>query len=462
MKMLLVLSYCLLSLPASAQELLSTAEDRQDIALTLYGDNLALVRDRRQLQLPFGPTRLAFADVSAQIRPETVRLYADPQVMVLSQNFAFDVISPENLLERSVGQEIGVARINPATGEEIRRQATLLSVVDGRAVFRIGTRIETEGPLNPWRIFFDEVPQGLRERPTLILELETTEFGEHTLDLVYLSGGLSWQADYVATLAEGQESLDLQAWATLNNTSGATYPNARVQLVAGEVQQVRQDKVAPQRLEMRAMAEPAVQEEKFFEYHLYTLERPITLTDKQTKQMLFWQAETTPVEKEYRLNVPAVYYRQQAEVQDLKVSAMLRFTNQQPALGRPLPGGVVRLYQRDMDGTTQFIGEDRIDHTPEGQELTLEAGRVFDITARRRQTDFNRLSREVTESAWEIEIHNAKSEPVTVQVIEHLPGDWEIVEESLPHTKKSAQQIRWNVPVPATGKAMLSYRVRIR
>lgn len=462
MKILLALLFCLPGMVALAQEIPSTAEDRLDIALTLYNDDLALVRDRRQLQLPFGPLSLAFADVSAQIRPQTVRLYADPQLLVVSQNFAFDVISPENLLAGSVGQEIGVSRINPATGDEIHRQATLLSVTNGRAVFRLGTRIETEGPLNPWRITFDDLPEGLRERPTLVLDLETTEFGEYTLDLAYLSGGLSWQADYVATLAGGQESLELLAWATLSNTSGATYPNARVQLVAGDVQQVRQDRAAPQRVEMRAMAEPAAQEEKLFEYHLYTLERPITLADKQTKQVLFWQAETIPVDKEYRLKVPAVYYREQAEAQDLKVSAVLRFTNQQPALGRPLPGGVVRLYQRDTAGTTQFIGEDRIDHTPEGRELTLEAGRVFDITARRRQTDFNRLSREVSESAWEIEIHNAKSESVTVQVIENLPGDWEIVEESLPHTKKSAQQVRWDVPVPAEGKAVLSYRVRIR
>lgn len=462
MKILLCLLCCLLGGAAMAQEILSTAEDRQGIALTLYGDNLALVRDSRRLQLPAGIGRLAFADISAQIRPETARLYTDGQVRVRAQNFDFDLISPQTLLQRSVGQEIGVARIDPATGEEIRERATLLSVADGRAVFRVGQRIETEGPLNPWRIFFDDLPSGLRERPTLVLELETAGFDEYTLELAYLSRGLSWQTDYVATLSEGQESLDLLAWATLNNTSGAGYRNAQVQLVAGEVQQVREDKVGPQHLEMRTMAEPAVQEEKVFEYHLYTLERPITLADQQTQQVLLLQAGSVPVDKEYRLRVPAVYYRQVPEVQELAVSAVLRFDNKKPALGRPLPAGVVRLYQRDTAGGTQFIGEDRIDHIPAGRELTLEAGSVFDITARRRQTDFNRLSREVTESAWEIEIHNAKAEPVTVQVLENLPGDWEIVNESLPHTKKSAQQIQWSVPVPATGKAVLNYRVRIR
>lgn len=444
---------------AEPTELKSTAADQQSVALTVYNHDLALVKDTRKLRLPQGVSRLAFADVSARIRPETARLYGDLQV--LEQNFDFDLLSPQKLLEKYVGRTIGLVRTHPQTGEEKREQGELLSVAEGQVVFRVGDRIETGGPQAPWRFVFDEVPANLRERPTLTMLIDSPTAVERPVELAYLTGGLSWKADYVATLAG--DKLDLNGWVTLTNASGAGYRDARLQLLAGDVQQVAPPEA--KFMDRRVMAAPAaapMQQEALFEYHLYTLARPTTIADRQTKQVLLLQAEGVPVRREYRIDVDEAYETYDAGEQELKTQVWLRFNNERPALGQPLPAGVLRFYQRDQAGGTQFIGEQRIDHTPEGRELQLNVGNAFDITATRRQTDFRKGYGQEQEARWEVQVFNAKAEPAQVNVLAHFPGEWKILEESAPHEQQDAATARWTVTVPAKGKTILTYKAWMR
>jgi len=445
----------------AADELRTTAADQQTVSLTVYNGDLALVRDARRLRLAAGELRLAFADVSAQIRPETARLYGGARV--LEQSFDFDLLTPETLLEKYVGREVGLVRSHPTTGDERVERGTLLSVAGGSPVFRFGDRIETAGPNLPWRFVFQDVPADLRERPTLTMLLHSAEAADTDLELAYLTGGLSWQADYVATLAEGGEQMDLAGWVTLTNASGASYRDAQVQLLAGEVNLVRQ--VGPERMRAMAMAEPAVADvarESLFEYHLYTLARPTTVLDRQTKQVALLQAENIGLEREYRVDASGPFHGDYGDERRLPVLTVLAFHNEAPALGEPLPAGVLRFYQRDSAGRAQFIGESAIGHTAEGERVEAALGAAFDLSADARQTDYRRGYGEEHESAWEVELRSAKDVPVTVAITASFPGEWLVVDESAPHARVSAGSARWRLQVPAKGKATLSYRVRLR
>ena len=461
MNSLLILLLLLIPWTAMAEptEFQSNATDQQGLALTVYNHDLAMVRDTRKLHLPQGLAKLAFADVSARIRPETARLYGELQV--LEQNFDYDLLSPQKLLEKYVGREIGLVRVHPQTGEEKREQGKLLSVVEDQVVFRFGDRIETGGPHTPWRFVFDDVPANLRERPTLTMLVDSPDASERQVELAYLTSGLSWKADYVATLAG--DSMDLTGWVTLSNTSGVSYRNAHLQLLAGDVNQVTEPEMKrPARALAMEAAKAPMQREELFEYHLYTLERPTTVADQQTKQVLLLQADKVPVNREYRIDAGGSYYTFQADKQELSAQVVLHFKNERPALGEPLPAGIIRFYQRDRAGATQFIGEQRIDHTPEGRELELSVGNAFDITATRRQTGFRKGYGEEREASWEVEVFNAKSEPVQVQVLAKFPGEWKVLEESQPHELQSASTARWTVAVPARGKTLLSYKIWMR
>ena len=462
--MIRILLLPLLLLPiaimAEMTELKSSAADQQALALTVYNTDLALIRDTRNVRLPQGISPLAFADVSAKIRPETARLYGD--LTVLEQNFDYDLLSPQKLLEKYVGREIGLVRTHPETGEDKLERGTLLSVAEGGVVFRFEDRIETGGHGAPWRFVFDQVPDNLRERPTLTMLVDSPDDQERSVELAYLTSGLSWKADYVATLRDGG-TMDLTGWVTLNNTSGAGYPNAHLQLLAGDVGRVAQPRGQLKRMEVAMAADAApMSEEALFEYHLYTLERPTTIADRQTKQVLLMQAGAVPVEREYWIDASGYYHAMRADKRELNAQVMLRFKNEKPALGQPLPAGIVRFYQQDGAGAIQFIGENRIDHTPEGRDLELKVGNAFDITATQRQTEFRKGYGNERESAWEVEVFNAKPEPVEVQVRAGFPGEWKVLQESLPHERPSASTARWRVAVPAKSRTVLSYKVWMR
>ncbi|HRK77374.1 MAG TPA: DUF4139 domain-containing protein [Thiobacillus sp.] len=456
---------------ASGGEIGSTSADQQGVAVTIYNDNLALVKDARRVGLARDFNRLAWREVSAQMRPETAQLrnVSSPAgFRLLEQNFDFDLLTPQKLLEKYIGREVGVIRTHPASGAETRETAKVLAA-NGGVVLKFADRIETG---MPGRLAFAGVPDTLRDKPTLVISLNSPSAGVQDLELSYLTGGLSWRADYVAELNAADDRMDLNGWVTLTNQSGAAYPNAKLQLVAGDLNRVRDAQPVP-RATMAMAAKTAdaaeMQQESLFEYHLYTLQRPTTLAENQTKQVALMSTGRVPLKKAFLLEGAAYYYSgQHGELgQKIKVGVFVEFDNKGEGLGVPLPRGVVRVYKKDSQGNAQFVGEDRIDHTPKNETVRLKLGDAFDVTADRKQTDFRKLAgtgrtNYVFESAYEIVLKNAKPEAVIVTVREPMPGDWTMLSESQPHTKATAGTAEWRVPVPAEGRATLNYRVRVR
>lgn len=467
----------LISVPVAslvlADEITSSLADQKEVAVTIYNEDLALVRDHRQVSLPTGENSLALREVSAMIRPETALLRnikSPDKLTIFEQNFDFDLLTPHKLLEKYVGREVLLVRTNPETGEDSFESAKVLAANDG-VVLRVGDRIETGVP---GRLVFPDVPANLRDRPTLVVDLKNQMSGRQDLELSYLTGGLSWRADYVAELSSDDSRLDLSGWVTLSNRSGATYGNALLQLVAGDVNRVRDEMIRQGDVMMESAvmksAAPRMQQESLFEYHLYTLQRPTTIRDNQTKQVALLNASGVPVNKEFRLQGSSYYYRgQQGDLgQKLKVGVFVEFENRkQSELGLPLPKGVVRVYKQDGQGRPQFVGEDRIDHTPENETVRLKLGDAFDVTASRKQTDFRKLGGDSRfnyrfESAYEITLKNAKEQPVIVTVAEPVPGDWRVLTESHRHEKAAADTALWKIAVPAKGETVLTYRVEVK
>jgi hypothetical protein len=458
---------------AAVTENPSTLADQQSVAVTIYNENLALIKDVRKIALDSGQNRLALREVSAQMRPETALLRSLSHagaLRLIEQNFDFDLLTPAKLLEKYVGREVRIVRVHPQTGAESIEKALVLAANQG-VVLKIGDRIETG---LPGRIVYDGVPANLRDKPTLVSELASTRAGSQTVELSYLSGGLSWKADYVAELNEKDDALDLNGWVTLTNRSGTSYPDARLQLVAGDVNRVKEEMVlAAKAGRMRAVPESRVADmaqETLFEYHLYTLQRPTTIQNNQTKQVALLNGAGVPVHKELVLQGNDYYYRSSIGHlgQKIKVGVFVQFENREASrLGLPMPKGVVRVYKKDSAGNAQFVGEDRIDHTPKNERVRLKLGEAFDVTADKKQTDFKRRDTYspwsyVHESAYEIVLRNAKSEAVTVVVREPVPGDWTMLEETQRHKKVAAGTAEWHVRVPAEGNATLRYRVLVR
>ena len=440
----------------------STAAQREAMAVTVYNDDLALVKERRQVDLPAGLTRLDLREVSARIRPETALLRAVTGVPVraLEQNFDFDLLTPAKLLEKYVGREVTVLRTHPTSGADSAEKATVLATNNG-TVLRFADRIETGAP---GRIVFDSVPANLRERPTLSLLLEAAG-GRQSLELSYLTGGLSWRADYVANLSADGKRMDLSGWVSLTNNSGIAYSDAKLQLVAGTVNRVREVlRARTMALSAPAPAPRAVEQEALLDYHLYSFERPTSIDDKQLKQLALLSAAEIPVRRQYLLSGAEYYYRERyAQIgQKLKPSVFIEFDNKGGQLGKPLPAGVVRVYARDSQGAAQFVGEDRIEHTPRNETLRLRLGEAFDISAERRQTAYKKLAETTAEAALRIDLRNAKDEAVTVRVQEPMGGDWEILQETHKSNKENARLVTWDVEVPAGGTAQLAYTVRTR
>jgi hypothetical protein len=456
---------------APRDEIVSTASGQQSVAVTIYNDNLALVKDARRVTLAQGLNQLAWREVSAQMRPETAQLRDMSNAAgfrVQEQHFDFDQLTPQHLLEKYIGREVSVIRTQPVTGAESRETATVLSTRNG-VVLKFADRIETGVP---GRLAFPDVPDTLRDTPTLVISLLSPTVGVQDLALSYLTAGLSWHADYVAELNAHDDHLDLNGWVTLSNQSGAAYPHARLQLVAGNLNRVN-DAQPMVRATMAMAAKAAdgaeMQQAPLFEYHLYTLQRPITLAENQTKQVALMAATRVPVNKTFLLQGANYYYagRYDELGHATKVGVFIAFDNKGEGLGNPLPKGVIRVYKKDGQGNEQFVGEDRIDHTPRNATVRLKLGDAFDVTADRKQTDFQKQAgtsrtREVIESAYEIVLKNAKPEAVTVIVREPVPGDWTMVSESQPHTRVASGIAEWLVKVPAGGTTALRYRVRVR
>lgn len=468
------------AIASEANEIRSTINDQQSVAVTIYNNNLALIKDQRKVKLGSGLQKLALRDVSAQMRAETalLRSLSNPgSFSTLEQNFDFDLLTPEKLLEKYVGKTVSLVKTNPSTGEEKTEQATVLSANNG-VVLKIGNRIETgqfftDGKSG--RIVYDDIPANLRDRPTLVTQVNNKTIAEQTIELSYLTGGLGWKADYVAELSPKEDSVDLSGWVTLTNTSGATYNNAKLQLVAGDVNRVQEN--YPRAMAMRknlemiaADAAAPMAEESLLEYHLYALDRPTTIAENQTKQVALLSASNVPARKELVLRGADYYY--QGQFSDLgtkmKVGVFVEFDNKEASkLGMPLPKGIMRVYKKDNQGNAQFVGEDNIDHTPKNEVVRLKLGEAFDVTADKKQTDFKILPRpskgnSAYESAYQITLKNAKKEKVLVTVQEPITGDWKITSESQPHQKVNSQLVVWKVEIPAEGSTTLNYRAVVK
>lgn len=461
-----------LSLTASAQELISDLSSQKSVAITIYNNNLALVKDKREININKGVQALAFREVSAQIRPETALLKSDKgKLQTIEQNFDFDLLSPQTLLDKYVGKTVSYVTVNPKTGVTTTEKATVLANNSG-VILKIGNRIEA----NPTgQIVYDNIPENLRDRPTLVTTVSSGQSGKQLLELSYLTSGLSWKADYVAELNASETEIDLSGWVTLNNQSGTPYQNAQLQLVAGDVNQVTPPRILRKNraVEMdvvMAEAAPVMQEESLLDYHLYTLDKKTTIKQNQTKQVALLSAQHVPVQKTLELVGSQHYYYNQYNNlgNKLKANIYLSFENNKASqLGIPLPKGILRTYKKDRRDNVQFVGEDGIDHTAKNDTVRLKLGQSFDVTANKTQTAFKlkpstERNRKFYESAYEIVINNGKSEPVTVKVIEPMPGDWEIIKESQKSTKLNAHQNSWLVKVPAEGKTTLTYSTLVK
>lgn len=454
---------------AGAADLQVGADSRSALTVTVYNRDLGLVRDVRRVDFAAGENLLTLDDVSPALRPETLALEAEG-LSLLDQTFAFDLLSPQRLLEKSVGETVWVVRSHPQTGEETAVEAELLSVAGG-VVLRIGDRIET-GPADRsmaggGRLAFRDVPAGLRRDPAVVARLASAQAGARDLDIQYLTGGLTWQADYRAEVNAAEDRLDLTGLVTLTNTSGLAYPDAQVRLVAGEVNQA--GPVPVQRGNVAMMAEamapaPGMAAQAAGDQHLYEVPRPVSLADRETKQVLLLTRRDVPVVKEYRFEELVAAQGGAEEIGPVSAAVVFRFDNAAEAggPGEPLPGGTVRVYQPGgSDGEPVFLGEDAIGHTPVGEEVRLSIARAFDVTGRSRITAYERLSNTAYRIAQEITVSNAKDEAVQVKVVGHLPPGWRMLEESRPHEAETANRIAWTLDVPAGGEADVSYRLQV-
>ncbi|MCC6697328.1 MAG: DUF4139 domain-containing protein [Candidatus Hydrogenedentes bacterium] len=443
----------------------STLADQTDVAVTAYNNGLALVRDTRKVALPTGELSLQFMDVAQQIRPETVSLQsasAPGSVGILEQNYEYDLISPSKLMEKYVGKQVWLQNFH----NDIklgRTEADLLSTNEG-PVYKVGNEIYLGFPGN---VVLPEIPENLIAKPSLIWML-SNEQAEQTLEVTYLTNGVSWQADYVVTLAKNDASLDLAGWVTMNNQSGATYTNAQLKLVAGDVNVVQPPAevfYAGTALSNRAeQGGQMPKQEAFAEYHLYTIPRRTTIKQNQSKQLALLNGTGVQCVKKYEYRGQEYFYSQQIPpTGEEHVGVFLEFENEEANhLGIPLPAGVMRVYQEDSEGMLQFAGEDRIEHTPKDETVTLRMGDAFDIIGERVQTDYKVLGPRTHESAYEVTIRNHKEEDVVVDIVEPMPGDWRILTTSQEFEKKDAHTAIFHMAVPKDGEVKVTYRARVR
>ena len=449
----------------------TTLDDQAELAVTVYNSDLALVRDVRNIQITRGVADLHFMDIAATVNPATVhfRSLTEPaRVSVLEQNYEYDLLEPEKLLRKYVGREVTLVRTrlegNTTRDEEVK--ARLISYNNG-PVWEINGEIVTGMPTN--HIRFPELPGNLFSHPTLIWTLENNGGTRHRVEASYLARSLSWIADYVLTVGRDDKTADIDGWVTVTNGSGTSFRNAQLQLVAGDLNRVKQ--------ELRSLADngireavapaaaPQMSQESFSEYHLYTLGRKTTINNAETKQVSMLGATNFPVIKRYVVNGDFRYYRGAqrpgAPIKD-EVEVFYQLKNEDKVgLGMPMPAGIVRVYQTDSKGGLQFVGEDRIDHTPKDETLNLKIGNAFDVVCERKQKDFDKIADNVYELEYEITLRNHKSTPVTVEVNEPIGGSWRMLQSSHESTKTSAWAAQFAVPVPADGTAVLKYRVRV-
>lgn len=445
----------------------STSQDQLAVEVTVYNKNLGLVKDLRETKLGKGEGELRFMDVAAHIMPVTVQAksLSDPDgFTVLEQNYEYDLINSNKLLDKYVGKKIKIIDRNQYQDRKDVIDATLLSNNEGQ-VFRIGEEIYLG---HPGIRVLPKLPEDLIAKPTLTWLYSSGSDKPHKLEVSYLTNNINWKADYVVALNKDDDKADISGWVTIDNKSGAAYRNARLKLVAGEVHRAEPPKVEyyvrGARERPRRPAAPQFQEKAFFEYHIYDLQRKTTVKNKQTKQISLLEARGVGAEKELLVYGVKTWFsrRYEEKLPKQPVNVYVKFKNSKDNnLGMPLPAGIMRLYKDDTDGSRQFIGEDKVDHTPKDEEVKLKIGEAFDVVAERKQTDYKRLTTRMHESEWEITLRNHKENAVTVGIVEPLYGNWTVVDKTHPYKKEGAFTIRFDVNVPKDGETKVKYRVRV-
>ncbi len=452
--------------PSGKQAHSTTADDQSSLSVTVYNVNLGLIKDQRTLKLPVGQVELRFMDVASQIIPASVYIRSlnnEESLTVLEQNYEYDLLNPQKLLDKYVGKEVKLSYKNPYTDKEEIVKAILLSN-NGGPIYKIGDEI-TFG--HPGRVIFPGVPENLISRPTLVWLLKNGLKDARKVEASYLTNGINWRADYVVILSEKDDRADLAGWVTIDNKSGASYRNAKLKLIAGDVHRVKEE-IQYREKAVRLAAAPAeaqFKEEEFFEYHIYSLQRPSTIKENQTKQISLVSADNIAVRKELIFKGANYYYFSQYgdQLPKQKIGVFIEIQNRvDNNLGIPLPKGTVRVYKRDRDGSLQFVGEDSIDHTPKDEKFRIMLGEAFDVVGTRKQTDWKKISKNVYEASFEVSLRNHKKEDVTVKVIEPIPGDWTILSSSHEYKKTESSIAEFLIPVPKDQEVKLTYAVRMK
>jgi hypothetical protein len=441
-----------------------TRDDQKGVMVTIYNGNLGLVKDTREVRLDAGMLEVQFADVAAQIDPTTVHLKSltdPPGLKILEQNYEYDLLTTAKLMEKYVGKKVRLYQSNGTF-----QLATLLST--NGPVYEINGQIHMG---HSGQVVLPALPENLVGKPTLVWRLHNARPALQRIEASYLTGGITWRADYVVVVDAADARSDLTGWVTIDNKSGATYANAALKLVAGDVHRAK-DRGETRAMLGRAAQAPATEaasrgfsEETFFEYHLYSLDGRTTVKDNQTKQLSLMAANHVPVDKHFTYYGAADYYRTTygMPVSNQKIGVYLELANSKDTgLGLPLPRGRMRVYKADASGSQQLIGEDWIDHTPKDEKIKIKMGDAFDVVGERIQRDWKKIGGGVYEVEWEIKLRNHKKEPITVAVFEPMPGDWEVIRATHPHEKAQAFTAKWNLPVPKNGETKLNYRVRVR
>ena len=448
----------------------ATLDQQTDLAVTVYNSNIALVRDVREVDLPAGVVDLRLEDIAATVNPATVhfRSLTEPSHLdVVEQNYEYDLLEPEKLLRKYVGRDVTLVRTrtdNGTTSEE-EVKARLLSY-NNAPVWRIGNEIVTG--MHADHIRFPELPNNLYTHPTLIWTLENSGGARHRVETSYLARQLAWNADYVLTVGRDDRAADLDGWVTLTNGSGTSFRNAKLQLVAGDLNIVRQtlDKLQSRAdAPMAAAAPRAMTQEAFSDYHLYTLDRKTTINNAETKQVSMLSGTNVPVQKRYVVEGQQWYYHNGrhpgAPIKDVVQVFYQMRNDEKSSLGMPMPAGTVRVYQADSRGGVQFVGEDRIQHTPKDEVVNLKIGNAFDVVCERKQTDFQQIGSNVYEFEYEITLRNHKGNAVTIEVNEPIGGTWRMLRSSHEWKKTDAWAAQFIVPVEVDGTSVLKYRTRV-
>jgi len=450
------------------------AAQNEGVELAVYNQDLALVKDPRRLDLSAGLNEVRFGDVAAQIDPTSVhfRSLTDPDgTIVLEQNYEYDIVNSSKMLNKYVDMEIGVVTED---GQEY--SGTLLSGHDDVILQDTSGQVKVIRLERIKEFAFPALPEGLITRPTLVWQVETAQGGSQDVEVTYLTSGINWQSDYIVVLADDDQAIDLDGWVTLDNRSGTSYADAKLKLIAGDIHRAPADGYVVEKEMVFAAAEAQsrqVEERAFFEYHLYEVQRPVTVKDQQTKQIEFVTGSDIPAEKFFvydgaQMRFPGYYQPiddpSYGTASNKKVMVMLEFRNgEDEGLGVPLPRGKLRVYKKDVDGSTLLIGEDAIDHTPKDEQVRLYIGDAFDVVGERVQTDFKaEYDEDWIEESFEITLRNHKDEDVVVRVVEHMFRwvEWKILDESHEYSKTDAQTIEFQLPVEANGESKVTYTVR--